>query len=113
MLTTKIVERRRRSRAPLERSGLPRVIGRWLAPEPAVNQVVDKNKLGGTGDESSDGDPFGDGEQRLQEVGRERRVAAGIPGHSQVIEWHEDVIRPHEAEAKMEPTQRISRNLSP
>src|ERR1700686_242310 len=103
MLTSKIVERRRRSRAPLERSGLPWVIWRRLAPEPAVDQVIDKNKLGRAGDEGSDGDPFVDGEQRLQEVVRERRVAADVPGHPQVMERHKDAIRAHEAEPEMKP----------
>src|SRR5882762_6135712 len=103
MLTTKIVERRRRSRAPLERCGLPRVIWRRLAPETAVNQVIDKNKLGGAGDEGGDGYPFVYGDQRLQEVIRERRVAANITGHSQVMEWHKDAVRAHEAEPEMNP----------
>src|SRR6266446_196435 len=103
MLAAKIVPGRRRSRAPLERSGLPRVIWRRLAPEPAVDQVVDKNKLGRAGDEGSDGYPFVDGDQRLQEVIRERRVAADVTGHSQVMEWHKDAVRAHEAEPEMNP----------
>src|SRR5258708_8139832 len=56
-LPGKIVPGWRRRCAPLQRSGFPRVIGRRLAPEPAVNQVVEKNKLGHTGNQSSDGDP--------------------------------------------------------
>src|SRR5271168_4378804 len=55
MFTAEIIKRRRRSGAPLERRRLPRVIGRGLAPETAVNQVEEKNKLGRTGNESSDG----------------------------------------------------------
>src|SRR5437899_1185271 len=107
MLAAKIVPGRRRSRAPLERCGLPWVIWRRLAPETAVNQVVDKNKLGRAGDKGSDGYPLVDGDQRLQEIVRERRVAADIPGHSQVMEWHKDAIRAHEAEPEVEPPQRF------
>src|SRR6266436_6400947 len=107
MLAAKIVPGRRRSRAPLERCGLPRVIWRRLAPEPAVDQVVDKNKLGRAGDEGSDGYPFVDGDQRLQEVIRERRVAADVTGHSQVMEWHKDAVRAHETEPEVEPPQRF------
>ena len=104
MLAAKIVPGRWSGRAPLQRCRLPRVIWRRLAPEPAVDQVVDKNKLGRAGDEGSDGYPFVDGDQRLQEVVRERRVAADIPGHSQVMEWHKDAIRAHEAEPEMNPS---------
>src|ERR1700692_2391115 len=45
------VRRRGGGRAPLERGALPRIVWRWFAPEPAVNQVVDKNQLGSARDE--------------------------------------------------------------
>src|SRR5258708_35264861 len=101
MLAAEIVPRRWSGRAPFQRSGFPWIIWRRLAPEPTVNQVVDKNKLSRTGDEGSDGYPFVDGDQRLQEVIRERRVAADIPGHSEVMERHKDAIRAHKAEPEM------------
>src|SRR6266478_5759935 len=112
MLTAKIVERRRRRRAPLQRSALPRIIWRRLAPEPAVNQVVEKNQLRHTRNESSNGDPSMHRDPRLQEVIRERRVAADIPGHSQVMEWHEDAIRAREAEPEMNFSQGLIHHSS-
>src|SRR5713226_7288927 len=46
-------------------------------------------------------------DQRLQEVVRERRVAADIPGHPQVMEWHKDAIRAHEAEPEVDLPQSL------
>src|SRR2546430_6703390 len=112
MLAAKIVPGRWSGRAPLQRCRLPRVIWRRLAPEPAVDQVVDKNKLGRAGDEGSDGYPFVDGDQRLQEVVRERRVAADIPGPSQVMEWHKDAIPAHAAQPEMNSAQRFIHHAS-
>src|SRR6266849_1645184 len=68
MFATKIVPGWRRRGAPFQRSRFPRVIRRGLAPEPAVNQFVNKNKLGSAGDQGSDSDPTMYRDQRLQEV---------------------------------------------
>src|SRR5260370_35662882 len=46
-------------------------------------------------------------DQRLQEVIRERRITAYIPGHSQVMEWHKDAIRAHEAEPEVDLPQSL------
>src|SRR4029077_7229348 len=51
-------------------------------------------------------------DQRLQEVVRERRVAADIPGHPQIMEWHKDAIRAHEAEPEMKSPQRFVHHSS-
>src|SRR5260370_23732231 len=51
-------------------------------------------------------------DQRLQEVIRERRIAADIPGHPQVMEWHKDAICAHEAEPEMKPPQRFVHHSS-
>src|SRR5204862_8311639 len=50
MLTTEVVEWWRRSRGPLQRSSFPRIVGGRSAPEPTVDQVVQKNKLGSAGE---------------------------------------------------------------
>src|SRR4029077_4801125 len=94
------------------RRGFPWIIWCRLAPKPAVNQVVDKNKLGRAGNESSNGDPAMHGDQRLQEVIRERRVAADITGHSQVMEWHKDAVRAHEAEPEVDLPQSLVHHSS-
>src|SRR6202521_562136 len=49
---------------------------------------------------------------RLQEVIHECRVAADIPGHSQVMEWHKDAIRAHKAEPEMDFPQSLVHHSS-
>ena len=105
MLTAKIVDRRWRGGAPLQRRAFPRIIWRRLAPEPAMNQVVEKNQLCRSRNESSNRDPAVHRNQRLQEIIRKRRVAADISGHSQVMEGHKDAIRAYEAEPEMKLPQ--------
>src|SRR5208337_2475456 len=46
-------------------------------------------------------------DQRLQEVIHERRVAAHIPSHAQVMEGHKDAIRAHEAEPEVNLPQSL------
>src|SRR5882724_7784574 len=112
MLTAKIVERRRRRRAPLQRSALPRIIWRRLAPEPAVNQVVEENQLSSTRNESSNGDPSMHRDQRLQEVIWKGRITADIHSYSKVMEWHEDAIRARKAEPEMNFPQSLVHHSS-
>src|SRR5579863_7254384 len=51
-----VVRRRRRRRAPLQRGGLPWVVGSRLAFKAAVNQVVHEDELCGAGTQRGDGD---------------------------------------------------------
>src|SRR6202011_2551624 len=61
----------------------------------------EKNKLGHACHERSNGDPAMHGDQPLQKVIGERRVAADISGYSQVVKWHKDAVRAHEAQPEM------------
>src|SRR5580700_4634727 len=45
------------------------------------------------------------GDQRLQVIIRERRIAADIPDHSQVMERHKDAIGAYEAEPEVKLAQ--------
>src|ERR1700675_647442 len=112
MFAPKIVPGWRRRGTPLQRSGFPRIVRRRLAPKAAVNQVVNKNKLGSAGDQGSDSDPTMHRDQRLQVVKYECRVAADSPSYSQIMERHENAICPHEAEPEMNLAQSFVHHAS-
>src|ERR1700737_112362 len=51
-------------------------------------------------------------DKRLQVIIHERRIAAHIPGHPQVMEWHKDAIRTHEAKPEMDSSQSLVHHSS-
>jgi len=51
-------------------------------------------------------------DQRLQIVIRKGRIAADIPGHSEVMEWHKDAIGADEAEPEMNSSQSLVHHSS-
>src|ERR1700733_2237421 len=101
MIAEIVVRGWRGGRAPLQGSGLPRIVGRWLAPEPAVDQVVDKNKLSRAGKKCSDRDEPMHWDQWLQVVHNKGLISAYIRRHSQIVEWHKDTVRTDEAKPEM------------
>src|SRR5258706_2649327 len=83
---TKIVPRRRRGNAPLEGCAVPWIGGGGLASEKAMNEVVEGNKLSGTGDQRGDGDETVDPHQRGDEVGPKGCKAADGIDPNEVME---------------------------
>src|SRR5208282_4185852 len=75
-LVAKVVMRRRRRGAPLERCAFPRII-RWShgSFETAVDQVVNENQLDESGDESGNRDELMNRDERDQVIVREGLIA--------------------------------------
>src|SRR5712675_563296 len=75
---TKIVPRRRRGNAPLEGCAVPWISGGEFASETAMNEVIEENKLRGTGDQRGDGDEAVHRHQSGHEVVDKRCKAADV-----------------------------------
>src|ERR1700735_3085530 len=98
-LVAKVVVGRWRSGAPLKRCAFPRIIVRGhVTFEPAIDQVVNEDELGETGDERGNGDEPVNRDERDKVIVGESLIAANVARHSQVVERHEDAVGANEAE---------------
>src|SRR5581483_8680232 len=107
LLAAEVVKRRRRGNRPLQRSCLPWILRSGLAPEAAVDQVVQENELRRAGDQGGDSDELVYRDQRLHEVVNERLIAAHIAGQAQIVERHEDAVGADEAEPEVDLAQGV------
>src|SRR5882724_6472300 len=70
-----------------------------------MNQVVQKDELGHTGHDSGNRNELVYRDKRLEIFIDERLVAAYVRCDSQIMKWHEDAIRAHEAQPEVDLAQ--------
>src|SRR6516162_11551297 len=102
MFASEVVPRWRRRNGPFERSGVPRVFRSRLPLEAAVNQVVEKNELARTRDESANGDELVPSHVRRHEVVDERLIAAHVADQAKVVEGHENAVGADEGDPEVQ-----------